>query len=99
MHPLVTYFDGDSDAMTVKHCDYYGVPDWLMKAYLQDLGGHATAPGTIDVNGCRVYMHKARPKHVGSLTIGGTTVDIAGTEGAIEHLLEELEWKTLRIGA
>ncbi len=92
---------GDSTPHSVLH-DYYGVPDWLMVEYLTDLGGVETGSRTgmrvIDGDGWSAFIRKAEPKQIGSLTVGGSTVEFTGERQVLNALFERLHWKTLRGG-
>jgi hypothetical protein len=77
---------------------YYGVPVWLMKEYLIALGATAAGDSLFQKGQCSMRLWPAQRKRIGSLEIGGTTVEFSGTEGAIQAVLTELEWKTLRCG-
>ncbi len=102
MQTLVHYFDEDSEAVvepgTMRH-EYYGVPVWLMKTYFEELGAIEGAENTMEWGECRAAISKAEPRQVGSLVVGGSVVEFSGCEGKLETMLEQLEWKTLRIGA
>jgi hypothetical protein len=78
--------------------DYYGVPIWLMKEYLQQLGAQEIAENQLQGEGWRAALRKAEPRHIGSLTVGGTTATFAGEEQALAAMFERLHWKTLRGG-
>ena len=83
--------------------DYYGVPLWLMKEYLEQLGAQASAEGdeaepVLVADGWRAELRKAAPRHLGSLVIGGTTVTFSGDAQALAAMFERLHWKTLRGG-
>ena len=87
--------------------DYYGVPLWLMKEYLAQLGARECGAngaadvmeaGVMEAGGWRAELRKAAPRHLGSLVIGGTTVTFSGDEQALAAMFERLHWKTLRGG-
>lgn len=78
--------------------DYYGVPVWLMKEYLADLGAVETEENVLVGDGWRAVVRQAHPNHIGSLVIGGATVEFSGDEAALAALFEKLHWKTLRGG-
>jgi hypothetical protein len=78
--------------------DYYGVPLWLMKEYLQQLGAQEIAENQLQGEGWRAALRKAEPRHIGSLTVGGTTATFEGEEQALAAMFERLHWKTLRGG-
>ena len=81
----------------MKH-DYHGVPLWLMKEYLADLGAVETAENTMQGDGWQAIVSKAEPNRIGSLVIGGASVEFSGDEDALEKMFEKLHWKTLRGG-
>jgi hypothetical protein len=99
--PLVQYFDPQSTRTVAPgdmvH-DYYGVPVWLMKEYVIALGATATGDSLFERGQCCMRVAPAQRKRICSLEIGGATVEFSGTEGAIQAVLTELEWKTLRCG-
>lgn len=90
-------------APTVVTHDYYGVPHWLMKEYLAGLGATATGEMTADgevmaAADWRAVIRKAPIKRIGSLAVGGATVDFSGDADALDALFTQLHWKTLRGG-
>lgn len=78
--------------------DYYGVPDWLMKDYLTQLGGSELAGDVIAGDGWRAEVRKAERRNIGSLSVGGATVVFTGEQDVLDALFEKLHWKTLRGG-
>jgi hypothetical protein len=78
--------------------DYYGVPLWLMKEYLADLGGIEVAENVMAGQGWRAAVTKATPNRIGSLVVGGATVEFYGDEAALAALFAKLHMKTLRGG-
>lgn len=89
-----------SGTSTVTH-DYHGVPDWLMKAYLTDLGG-TDVPADEGIAlvgaGWAAHIRKAPIRRIGSLAVGGARVEFRGDPAALDALFEQLHWKTLRGG-
>ena len=78
--------------------DYYGVPLWLLKEYLTELGGKETEENVLTGPGWQAAVRKAEPRHIGSLRVGGATADFTGDDTALAALFEKLHWKTLRGG-
>ncbi len=76
----------------------YGVPDWLMKKYLTDLGGSETEQHTIVGDGWEAVVCKGEPARIGSLVCGRIELDISGGEEIVESLLEQLDRKAIRGG-
>ena len=78
--------------------DYYGVPLWLMKEYLGQLGAQEVADNVMAAEHWRADLRKADPRRIGSLVVGGTTATFYGEKQALEAMFERLHWKTLRGG-
>lgn len=78
--------------------DYYGVPLWLMKEYLTDLGAVEVEENLLVADGWQARVSKAEPNRIGSLVIGGATVEFSGDAAALEAMFKQLHWKTLRGG-
>ena len=76
----------------------FGVPLWLMKKYLTDLGAVETAENVLAADSWRTVVKKSEPVKIGSLVAGRIKVELSGDEAAIESMLEKLHWKTLRGG-
>ena len=92
--------------MQVTH-DYHGVPLWLMKEYLVDLGAVEVERAAVTdgpeesvmvAPDWSAVVRKAVPNHVGSLVIGGANVEFSGEEEALDAMFERLHWKTMRGG-
>jgi hypothetical protein len=78
--------------------DYYGVPVWLMREYLADLGGTALDEHVVAGVGWQADVRRAEPRHLGSLVVGGATVEFSGDPEALALLFKKLHLKTLRGG-
>lgn len=81
----------------VEH-DYYGVPLWLLKDYLAQLGGHEISEDVIEGDGWSAEVRKAKRRQIGSLSVGGATAIFSGNQETLDMLFERLHWKTLRGG-
>ena len=84
-------------SVCVEH-DYYGVPLWLMKDYLAQLGGQEVTEDVIAGSGWRAELRKAAYRSIGSLRVGGTTAVFFGEQTNLDDLFDRLHWKTLRGG-
>jgi hypothetical protein len=78
--------------------DYYGVPLWLMKEYLADLGAVEVGENVMQGENWRAVVGKATPNRIGSLEVGGATVEFSGDATALAALFAKLHKKTLRGG-
>lgn len=76
----------------------YGVPLWLMKKYLTDLGGRETTENVLIGDGWQAVVSKSEPHKVGSLVVGRIEVNLTGDDRAVATLLEKLHWKSMRGG-
>lgn len=93
----MTGADGAPEGGPLRH-DYYGVPLWLLKDYLAQLGGVETGENVLEGEGWRAEVSKAPVRRVGSLQVGGATALFTGDEAALAALFERLHWKTQRGG-
>ena len=76
----------------------YGVPLFVMKKYLTDLGAVETAENVLEGRGWQAVLRKAQPARIGSLVVGRIEVAFSGEDDTLKALLEKLHWKTLRGG-
>ncbi len=76
----------------------FGVPLWLMKDYLADLGAVETEPDTMAADGWQGVVRKTEPYRIGSLVVGRIEVEFSGDAAMLETVLEKLHWKTMRGG-
>lgn len=76
-----------------------GIPLWLLREYLEELGGTAVSDTRIEGEGWHVTLAKMEPFTLGSLSVGQVMMTIEGDEEAITRLKPELEKKTMRAGA
>ena len=84
-------------SVCVEH-DYYGVPLWLMKDYLAQLGGQEVTEDVIAGSGWRAELRKAAHRSIGSVRVGGSTAVFFGYLSNRHDLFYRLLWKTLRGG-
>jgi hypothetical protein len=78
--------------------DYYGVPLWMMKEYLAQLGAAEVAENRFEAPGWQAELRPAAWKTIGSLRVGGTQAAFTGSDAALAQMFERLHWKTLRGG-
>jgi hypothetical protein len=75
-----------------------GVPLWLLREYLEELGGVANGELEVTGTGWVASLEKAPPYKLGSLVIGRVQWTLEGEEAVLEKLLPRLEMKLLRGG-
>ena len=76
----------------------YGLPLFVMKKYLTDLGAVETEENVLVGDKWQATISKGEPARIGSLVVGRIDVEVSGNEAAIEAMLEKLHLKTLRGG-
>ena len=76
-----------------------GIPLWLLREYLQELGGTAIADNLVRAEGWSVCLTRLEPFRLGSLVVGQTRLDIEIEDQLADAFLEAFAKKTLRAGA
>jgi hypothetical protein len=76
-----------------------GIPLWLLREYLEELGGTAVSETCVEGDGWTITLAKMEPFALGSLRVGQVMMEIEGEEEAITRLKPGLEKKTMRAGA
>jgi hypothetical protein len=75
-----------------------GIPYFLLKEYLQELGGELTADDTVAGDGWTVRLERMEPFQLGSLEIGQTRLSMDIREDVYDDFIERFRLKTLRAG-
>jgi molybdopterin synthase sulfur carrier subunit len=78
--------------------DYYSVPLWMMRGYLEQLGGREVGENSFQGDGWQATLSAAPWRHIGSLRVGGTRAAFTGAPDALEAFYLELHKKTMRGG-
>ena len=76
-----------------------GIPLWLLREYLEELGGMAVSETRVEGDGWVITLAKMEPFAIGSLRVGQVMMEIQGEDEAIARLNPKLEKKTMRAGA
>ncbi len=76
----------------------FGVPLWLMKEYLTELGATEISENVLAAENWQAAVRKSEPFKLGSLVVGRIEVEFSGDEAAVASVLEKLHWKTMRGG-
>jgi hypothetical protein len=76
----------------------YGIPLWLMKKYLADLGATETEENVLVGDGWAATVERSEPFKIGSLVVGRIQVELVGEPEVLDDLVEKLHWKTMRGG-
>ena len=75
-----------------------GIPLWLLREYLVELGGKAKSDYAVAGNGWRVDLVQIEDYTIGSLSVGQVRLDFSGDEAALARILDLLEPKLVRAG-
>jgi len=77
----------------------HAIPLWLLREYLEELGGVAESETAVAGDGWRAELTKLPDRQVGSLRIGRVQLSLEGEVDALERLRPGLDRKTMRAGA
>jgi hypothetical protein len=81
-----------------------GIPRWLLRKYLEDLGGRAdaayglTEEDRLHGDGWTATLVQIEDYRIGSLSSGQVQVTVAGEPATVAELLEALEPRLFRGG-
>lgn len=76
-----------------------GIPPFLLREYLQELGGSPAGENQVRGKGWNVRLERMEPFRLGSLEVGQTRLIIEVEDALADDFLKRLELKTLRAGA
>lgn len=76
-----------------------GIPLWLLREYLEELGGQVDGNGRVVGDGWIATLVPQEPFQLGSLRVGQLELKIMGSREALDELQPRLDKKTMRAGA
>jgi len=76
-----------------------GIPLWLLREYLQEMGGTAIDDHLVQADGWQVRLTRMEPFRLGSLVVGQTRLDIEIEDQLVDPFMQQFAKKTLRAGA
>lgn len=76
-----------------------GIPYFLLKEYLEEMGGTALSADQVQGPGWSVKLTRMEPFRLGSLSVGQTCLEIDIEEHLVDDFMEVFGKKTLRAGA
>ncbi len=77
----------------------HAIPLWLLREYLEELGGRATGETTVEGEGWTAVLEKLPDRRIGSLRIGLVQMTVTAEDEAMAKLRPGLDRKTMRAGA
>ncbi len=75
-----------------------GIPLWLIRDYLVELGGHEDTPGMIAGNGWKASLTQMEDFQIGSVRVGQVQLSLTASGETFENIRATLEKKFLRAG-
>ncbi|MBI3942419.1 MAG: DUF1952 domain-containing protein [Chloroflexi bacterium] len=78
--------------------DIRGIPLWLLREYLAEMGGQAGVDNRVTGPGWQATLTPLEDYRIGSLRVGEVRLEIDGTEQAVAHLQTLLAPKLARGG-
>lgn len=78
--------------------DMRGIPLWLLREYLEEMGGQATSENQIVGEGWQVRLMRLEPFRLGSLEVGQVRLEIEVVAEREAEFRERFAKKTLRAG-
>jgi hypothetical protein len=75
-----------------------GIPFFLLKEYLEEMGGKEIREDVIQGAGWTVHLERMEPFRIGSLSIGQSKLTIEIAEEVEEDFIKRFSMKTLRAG-
>jgi hypothetical protein len=76
-----------------------GIPLWLLREYLEEMGGIAVDDHFVQANGWNVRLTRMEPFRLGSLEVGQTRLDIEIEDQLVAEFMAQFDKKTMRAGA
>lgn len=76
-----------------------GIPFFLLREYLVDLGGTAMGEDRVEGPGWRADLARMEPFCIGSLSVGQMRLTLEIEDSIADDFMKRLELKTLRAGA
>lgn len=85
--------------MTHQIEEIHSIPLWLLREYLEELGGTAKNETVVVGDGWTAVLTKMEPRHVGSLRVGQVKIEFEGQPDTLAALQTQFHKKTMRAGA
>ena len=82
---------------TIVH-EIRGIPFFLLKIYLQEMGGRLEKRNLVVGEGWRAHLKRIEPFRIGSLVVGQTRLTLDIEETLVDDFMARLGKKTLRAG-
>ena len=78
--------------------EIHGVPLWLLRDYLVELGGETQGDNRVVGDGWVARFARIEPFRIGLLCVGRVRLELEGEEPVLDTLMPRLELKLMRGG-
>ena len=85
--------------MLEKTEETHSIPLWLLREYLEELGGTVENENHVAGKGWAATLTKIEPRKVGSLRVGQVKIEFEGQPDTLVQLKSQFHKKTMRAGA
>ncbi len=85
--------------MTRQIEEVHAIPLWLLREYLEEIGGAAVSDTRVEGEGWTAVLTKLEPRRVGSLRVGQVKIEFTGKPDVLGPLQTRFAKKTMRAGA
>lgn len=75
-----------------------GIPLWLIREYLVEMGGREISPNLIEGEGWMVTLNQMADYQIGSISIGQVQLTLEATTEVMKTIKPALEKKLIRAG-
>jgi len=86
------------DSMAVCEREIRGVPIWVVREYLEQLGGQSKVDGWLQGPGWKARLTPMEDYQIGSLHVSQTRLKLQGDAKAVAEVRDTLEKRLLRAG-
>lgn len=88
------------EAMSMIHQarELRGIPIWLLKIYLSEIGGQETKPNMIQGLGWQISLTQLEDFKIGSIQVGQVRLAVTAESSVIDELNLALDKKLMRAG-
>jgi len=88
----------DHERKAISERELRGVPLWLVREYLEQLGGRLDADGLFQGPGWRARLTELEDYQLGSLRVARLQLELQGDAGSVERATQALDKRLLRAG-
>lgn len=79
--------------------EIHAIPLWLLREYLEEIGGTAVSDTHVEGDGWTAVLTKLAPRQIGSLRVGQVKIEFEGEPDALTQMQQQFYKKTMRAGA